>query len=60
MTEEDIEKDFLKADLKALLMETKEEYSYLSNIEVATTIFSSFEIEDIKNIITELKKLCKN
>jgi hypothetical protein len=60
MTEQEFGVGLFKKDLQEKLRESKWEENYLSNRELAEVIYSSFFLEDVKNIITELKKLCKN
>jgi hypothetical protein len=59
MTEQQWGVGLFKIDLQEKLKESKWEENYLSNKELAEVIFKSFQKEDVKNIITELKKLCK-
>lgn len=60
MTEQQFGVGLFKKDLQEKLKESKWEENYLSNRELAEVLYSSFFLEDVKNIITELKKLCKN
>lgn len=59
MTEQEFGVGLFKKDLQEKLRESKWEENYLSNRELSEVIFSSFFLEDIKNIITELKKYVK-